>query len=126
MREEGKGEGKGKRKGKGEERAQVVKLFTEKDDSVENRTAYEVFALTTLGIDRANGAWFFDGDEYAMFLHTEAREPTQKHIEQGDYVDFSPNEERLAYFGAYLSLWREREERIKRIEKIIEELKAVG
>lgn len=124
MREEDKGEGK--RKGKGEEKEPVVKLFAENDDSVENRVAYKMFALSTLCIDRANGAWFEHDGKHALFLHTEARESVQKRIEQGDYVDFSPNGERLAYFRAYMSLWREREERINVLRKALEELKTLG
>ena len=115
-----------KREGEKKEKEPVVKLFAKNDDSVENRVAYEMFAFSTLCIDRANGTWFEHDGGYVMFLHTEAMEQAQKRIDQGDYVDFSPNEERLAYFGAYLSLWREREERIKRIEEIALELNALG
>lgn len=114
------------REGEKKKKEPVVKLFAEKDDSVKSRMAYEIFALSTLRIDKAAGTWFEHDGEYVTFLHTEAREQAQKRIEQGDYVDFSPNEERLAYFRAYLSLWREREETLKRIEEITEELKALG
>ena len=120
-----------KKEDKGEEKKMerkeeiLVKLVDEKDDRVEDRVAYCVFAMSTLDIVEVSEGWFEEEGKLALFLHTEARGEAQNRIAHGDYKDFSPNEERLAYFSAYMKLWRKREEEMGRIEEIIGKLKAL-
>ena len=104
-----------------------VRLFDEADDKVEDRVAYEIFEMRALDIEgEVDGHWFNHNGKKTMFLYKGSRERAQEHIDKAEYRDFGANEERLAYFRAFLWAWRKLDKQSKKIGEIADELKTVG
>lgn len=108
------------------EEATPVRLFDEADDKIENRVAYEMFAMKALDMGEVNAHWFNRNGKNTMFLYKGPRERAQEHIDKGEYMDFSATEERLAYFRAFLWVWCKLDAQSKKIREIVDELKIMG
>jgi len=109
------------------EEATPARLFDEADDKIEDRVVYEIFAIKALDIrGEVNGYWLNHNGENTMFLYNGSRERAQEHIDKGKYTDFSATEERLAYFRAFLWVWRKLDAQSKEIGEIVDTLKIKG
>jgi len=103
-----------------------VRLFDEADDKIENRGAYEVFAMRALDIaGERKVSWFNHDGKNTMFLYKGGRERVKEQIDKGKYIDFSATDERLAYYKPFLWVWYMLADQSEKIKKIAKELKII-
>jgi len=104
----------------------VIKLWEEGEEQLgDDRTAYEIFTQKVFDLGKLYNGWYRENGTWAYFVHTTIRkERVRERIEEGDYRDFTPNEERLAYFSAFLELVEKMNRRDKLVQQAIEKLEA--
>jgi len=101
----------------------LVKLFDEDDETIPDRVAYASFAMQALDLKGAHLIWLEQNGEYSIYLYdpTLKKEEVQKLAEQGCYIDFTPNEERLKYFKPYLNLLKTTKETKESVAQLLKE-----
>jgi len=102
--------------------SKIVKIFTIDEKAIIDKLLYVMLAKKVLGMPEATSMWLNDGEKDCLCLippdmaSSKSIEELNALLRSGEYIDFTPNKERIGFYNTLRSVLKQHTEMLRELK----------